>query len=162
MTGFDMGDRHTIHAHLQSISQGGLSLDEDGQCILQDDSGLVFRIEVPQASDRVFWIANLGRYTPGGADSALLEELMRLNHLGLETKGAQFSLASDEPQVVLWLSQELRLVTEEVFERVTLNFADLAIHWTAKLEALRLTSAGSGAGQGVDQAGKQGETWLRI
>ena len=127
-----MTDRATLSDILRSLSGGALRLDDEGQCIIHDPDGTDFRIEVPAAGDRVYWIAPLGQHR-GAQDSAISERLLTAGFLALDTRGAQLSIDPQTREIVLWISLPLAELAPATVEKVTVNFADLAGEWARRL-----------------------------
>lgn len=131
-----MTDRSTIADMLRDLSDGALQLDDQGQCIIQSPDGIVFRIEVPAAGDQVYWIAPLGPHR-GARDGAVSARLLQEGFLALETRGAHLSVDPRAQEIVLWTSQPMAGLAATTFEKVTVNFADLAAHWVQRLAEWR-------------------------
>lgn len=131
-----MSDRATIAEMLRTLSGGALQLDDQGQCVMQDPDGLVFRIEVPAAAAQVYWIAPLGAHR-GPRDGVLFERLLKESFLALETRGTHLSIDPRAEQIVLWTSLPIEGLAPASLERMTMNFAEFAAEWARRIAEWR-------------------------
>lgn len=113
----DENNRKVVNGLLKDLGEilnTELSLDEEGVCAIQHDSGLVLVIEIPKDSSFVYIYTAIQPLTGNEAkDYVLLEKAMLLNQFTIKTRGGALSLTPELNSLMFSLAQSIEDCEEE-------------------------------------------------
>lgn len=124
-------NRKIVNSCLQDLGNvlnTELSLDEEGVCAIQHDSGLVLIIEIPTHSSLVHFYTALQPLTGNEIkDYELLEKAMLLNQFTIKTHGGTLSLTPELNSIMFSLTQTIENCEEDGFIEPFNRFITTAI-----------------------------------
>ncbi|MEN3385170.1 MAG: hypothetical protein V7608_5214 [Hyphomicrobiales bacterium] len=148
-----MSNRDTIAHWLRELSpgDGAFRLDQQGVCLLSDADGATLRIEVPEASGRVFLLSHIGSWRDDNR-ADLFEKLLKANLFNLETNGATLAIDERSQRVALCYGHAVQDLDPGRFESVVSEFIETARSWRERLAQLSAAPEQSAAVNGDDSA----------
>jgi len=97
----------------------------DGGCTFTYKDLIDFSLELSTDQSHLMLSSVVGEL-PAGPDPELLCRLLRLNYLGIETRGATLSIDESESNIVLWISLATAMLDPEQFEQSIQVFLDVS------------------------------------
>ena len=97
----------------------------DGGCTFTYKDVIDFSLEVSTDESHLVLSSVVGEL-PARRDPELLCRLLRLNHLGIATRGATLSIDESESNIVLWISLATVTLDPEQFEQSIQVFLDVS------------------------------------
>jgi len=132
----------------QELGLDGLTLDEDGMCMLQGENGMSLAL-LAHASGQSMTLAASIYPVQDATRAALCEKLLKMNFLLLETQGSTLSIDEEGQEVVVCRQLALPGLEPEAFVEQILDFLLLSSRLREQLMDLQLpgtspTLTGSG------------------
>ena len=97
----------------------------DGGCTFTYKDLIDFSLELSTDESHLVLSSVVGEL-PAGRDPEILCRLLRLNYLGIETRGATLSIDESESNIVLWISLATAMLDPELFEQSVQVFLDVS------------------------------------
>ena len=109
----DLGSRYGKRFHL----------NEDGVFISKDVDGQEFIIEVPRASNQVYFCAPIAD-VPERGKTECLERLLQWNLYGVHTQYCTLGLEKNSNRIVMHYTIDINYLNNQTFENLFNNFID--------------------------------------
>lgn len=125
-----MSNRELVSHWLETLSPQGsqFRLDDLGVCLLAGPDGGIVRIEVPEATGRLYLVSYLGRASTSWHPS-LLGELLSANFLTRDTNGATLAVDRQADQFALSYSDIVGNLNPGAFAALVEGFMATATRW---------------------------------
>ena len=106
----------------------GLALNPQGVCAFTVDDTFDVVVEAPERDAMLYLYAPLLRLDQDHPE-ALYEQLLKLNYLGRQTRGAVFAINQRDRNIVLSVARPLSMLDEPRFFALMEDFLETAQHW---------------------------------
>ncbi|MDR1528034.1 MAG: CesT family type III secretion system chaperone [Puniceicoccales bacterium] len=124
-----MGAYHKVLDHYLQVAGSKIGsklfLDKNGLCVLRQENGREYVVELPRSSEVVYFYSPICT-VPYGCSEEFFERVLELNLCGVAYNQAAFGLDAKTQNIVLSYARSMEALDEVAFSNILNNFIKTA------------------------------------